>query len=143
MIKRKHTMTVRQAQPYDELFLQPWFLPEPIFREVRQLLPASLFLKMRYYFEDHGCLRCASRNSVYGSNGMCKKCNIVVRGRIILCLKRRFRKIGTKVPKAPIKRYLAGLQSLSLQRDKGVPLASCRHARSRSSARPIICDIRD
>jgi len=67
---------------------------------------------MRYYFDDYGCLKCGSRSSVYGSNGMCKRCNIVVRGRIILLLRKRFRRIGTDVGRTPIKKYLDRLQRL-------------------------------
>jgi hypothetical protein len=112
MTKHKPPKSVTPMQPYDELFLQPWFLPEPIYLEVRRLLPSSQLLKMRYYFDDYGCLKCGSRSSLYGSNGMCKRCNIVVRGRIILSLKRRFRRIGTEVGRAPIRKYMTRLQSL-------------------------------
>lgn len=112
MTKRKPAKSVPPMQPYDELFLQPWFLPEPIYLEMRRLLPSSQLLKMRYYFDDYGCLKCGSHSSLYGSNGMCKRCNIVVRGRIILCLKKRFSRVGTKVGRAPMRNYLAQLQRL-------------------------------
>ncbi len=112
MIKRKPAKAIQPMQPYDELFLQPWFLPEPVYLEVRRLLPSSQLLKMRFYFDDYGCLKCGSRSSLYGSNGMCKRCNIVVRGRIILSLKKRFRQIGTEVSRVPIRKYMARLQSL-------------------------------
>jgi len=112
MTNRKPAKTVSPMQPYDELFLQPWFLPEPIYHEVRRLLPSSQLLKMRYYFDDYGCLKCGSRSSLYGSNGMCKNCNIVVRGRVILALRKRFRQIGTDVGRSPIRKYLARLRRL-------------------------------
>jgi len=66
---------------------------------------------MRYYFEDFGCLRCGSRDSLYASNGMCQGCSIVVRSRVVLCLARRFCKIGVRVDKKPIKRFLNRLAS--------------------------------
>lgn len=89
----------------DELFLQPWFLPKPTYLKLKKLLPSSQLAKMRYYFEDYGCLKCCSRRALYGSNGMCLECSIVVRGRIAICLKKRFRKVGVKVARAPLQRY--------------------------------------
>jgi hypothetical protein len=93
----------------EELFLQPWFLPKPTYLNLRRILPSSQLLKMRYYFEDYGCLKCETRNGMYGSNGMCKKCSIVIRGRVVLSLARRFRKIGVKVEKESIKQFIADL----------------------------------
>lgn len=93
----------------DEIFLQPWFLPKDIFLEVRRLLPSSQLLKMRYYFEDYGCLRCGRSDVLYRSNGLCEKCNIIIRGRIVLSLKRRFEKLGVRNDAQPLKRYLSTL----------------------------------
>jgi len=89
----------------DELFLQPWFLPKATYLKLKGLLPSSQLAKTRYYFEDYGCLKCGSRTALYGSNGMCSGCSIVVRGRIASCLKKRFRKIGVKVSRVPLQRY--------------------------------------
>jgi hypothetical protein len=89
----------------DELFLQPWFLPKATYLKLKTLLPSSQLAKMRYYFEDYGCLKCGSRTALYGSNGMCFGCSFVVRGRIAICLKKRFRKIGVKVGRGPLQRY--------------------------------------
>ena len=89
----------------DELFLQPWFLPKPTYLTLKKLLPSSQLAKMRYYFEDYGCLKCCSRTALYGSNGMCLGCSIIVRGRIALCLKKRFRRVGVKVSGGPLRRY--------------------------------------
>jgi hypothetical protein len=96
---------------YDELFLQPWFLPKPTYLTLRRLLPSSQLAKMRYYFEDYGCLKCGGRNGLYASNGMCNGCSIIVRSRVVLCLARRFRKIGVQVDKGPIKRFQNRLAS--------------------------------
>src|SRR5579864_927937 len=96
---------------HDELFLQPWFLPKPTYLTLRRLLPSSQLLKMRYYFDDYGCLKCGSRASLYGSNGLCKGCSIIVRARVALCLASRFKKIGMKVDRAPLRRFLNRLQN--------------------------------
>jgi len=96
----------RQASEIDdELFLQPWFLPKPTYLALRRLLPSSHLLKMHYYFEDYGCLKCGTRDGLYASNGMCHGCSVVVRSRVVLCLTRRFRKIGVRVDKGPIQRF--------------------------------------
>jgi ribosomal protein L40E len=95
---------------YDELFLQPWFLPKPTYLALRRLLPSSQMAKMRYYFEDYGCLKCGGRDSLYASNGMCKRCSMVVRGRIVLSLKRRFQRVGAKVDRKLARRCLARLR---------------------------------
>ena len=98
------------ANPHiDELFLQPWFLPRPLSEKIRGLLPSSQFQKMRYCFDDYGCLRCGKRDCLYGSNGMCERCYVVIRHRIASSLFRRFRLIGTKLDRKPLNRYLRDL----------------------------------
>jgi hypothetical protein len=42
---------------------------------------------------------------------LCKRCNIIVRSRIILSLKKRFRHLGIISSREPIRRYLARLRS--------------------------------
>jgi|SRR5689334_20579053 hypothetical protein len=102
--------TGRAGGGEDEIFLQPWFLSKPLYLKLRKLLPSSQLLKMRYYFEDYGCLRCGQRNKLYASNGMCKECSIVVRARVVLSLKKRFRRVGVKVAPGPITKYLNQLK---------------------------------
>jgi hypothetical protein len=94
---------------YDELFLQPWFVPKQTYLAMRRLLPSSQLSKMRYYFQDYGCLKCGNRHALYASNGLCKRCSIIVRARIVLALKRRFRRIGATVDRTVLKEYLARL----------------------------------
>ena len=110
MKKKRSTKLTATLLANDELFLQPWFLPKPTYLMLRKLLPSSQLTKMRYYFEDYGCLRCSSRTSLYGSNGMCKECSIVVRGRLAIGLRRRFRRMGMRIERAPLGRYLARLR---------------------------------
>jgi hypothetical protein len=93
----------------DEVFMQPWFLPRPLSEKIRRLLPSSQFQKMRYYFDDYGCLKCGKRNLLYGTNGMCDHCYMIVRGRIARGLFKRFRRIGAKLDRKPLVRYLERL----------------------------------
>ena len=100
---------IKVGSPEDELFLQPWFLSKPIYAAIRRLLPPSQMLKMRYYFEDYGCLKCGSLNALYCSNGLCRGCSVIVRARVALALKRRFKKLGVKIESDPLERYLSSV----------------------------------
>ena len=85
-----------------DVFLQPWFLPRDVYVQVRRVLPNAHLSKMRYYFEDYGCLRCGVRDSLYGSNGFCEKCGVLIRGRVTRALKRRLRNVGEVGPELEI-----------------------------------------
>jgi hypothetical protein len=84
----------------EEVFLQPWFLPKSVYTAIRRLLPGIHLAKMRYYFDDYGCLRCGKKESLYGSNGLCETCNVVIRYRVAKCLQRRLKKAGVTSPQA-------------------------------------------
>ena len=85
-----------------DVFLQPWFLPRDVYAQIRRVLPSAHLSKMRYYFEDYGCLRCGVRDSLYGSNGFCEKCGVLIRGRVTRALKRRLRNVGEVGPELEI-----------------------------------------
>jgi hypothetical protein len=85
----------------DAVFLQPWFLPVEVYREIRRLLPYIHLFKMRYYFEDYGCIKCGKKNVMYQSNGFCESCGVVIRHRVKMALKRRLKKGGVD-PELPI-----------------------------------------
>ncbi len=80
----------------DAIFLQPWFLPVEVYRAIRRLLPYIHLFKMRYYFEDYGCLKCGKKNVLYQSNGFCESCGVVIRHRMKQALKRRLKKVGVQ-----------------------------------------------
>ncbi len=80
----------------DAVFLQPWFLPVETYRAIRRLLPYIHLFKMRYYFEDYGCLKCGKKNVLYQSNGFCESCGVVIRHRVKQSLKRRLKKAGVE-----------------------------------------------
>ena len=78
----------------DEVFLQPWFVPKNVYSAIRRLLPSVHLSKMRYYFDDYGCLRCGQRNGMYGSNGLCERCTCLVRFRVVQALRKRLKQVG-------------------------------------------------
>jgi hypothetical protein len=95
----KKTTGVNSATPDTELtkdaiFLQPWFLPKDVYLEIRRLLPYIHLLKMRYYFEDYGCLKCGKKNALYQSNGLCETCGVTIRQRMKQSLIRRLKEVG-------------------------------------------------
>jgi hypothetical protein len=90
---RKRLAKERQCEDED-VSLQPWFLPKDISLQIRMLLPHIHLTKMRYYFDDHGCLRCEKRDVLYGSCGMCESCCATVRRRLQTCLKKRLKAVG-------------------------------------------------
>lgn len=80
---------IRHSAVVDKILLQPWFLPQRIAFAIHALVPPDYWYKMRYFFDDYGCLICG-RESNYHSNGMCKSCYDKVRKKLIASLKRRW-----------------------------------------------------
>ncbi len=74
----------------DDVFLQPWFLPLKAAVSLRELLPGNHCHKMRFFFEDYGCLKCGKKNVRYGSNAMCKLCVQQVKLKMLLAIRRRW-----------------------------------------------------
>ncbi len=64
---------VRHSHIADKVLLQPWFLPQRIAFAIHDLVPHSYWNKMRYFFDDYGCMICG-RDFEYHSNGMCRSC---------------------------------------------------------------------
>jgi hypothetical protein len=94
--KRTAHLSTGQEQAFailhDEVFMQPWFIPKPIYLAIRRLLPNIHLMKMRHYFDDYGCLRCGDSDAVYGASGFCHSCNVIVRSRVLAGLKKRLKK---------------------------------------------------
>jgi len=71
----------------EKVLLQPWFLPQRITFAIHALVPPDFYNKMRYYFDDYGCMIC-EKESGYHSNGMCHGCYCKTRQRMLLSVKR-------------------------------------------------------
>jgi hypothetical protein len=69
------------ARIAEEVFLQPWFLPRRVAFAIHELVPPDFWNKMRYFFEDYGCMLC-EKETGYHSNGMCEACHRKVRVRV-------------------------------------------------------------
>ena len=78
-----------------EAGMQPWFLPKPLCWKIGSMLPQKYRRKMRYYFDDFGCIRCGQKTAAYGFNGFCKVCCELVVNRMAFAVGRR-QDVGTK-----------------------------------------------
>jgi hypothetical protein len=83
-------MTKDDKQLLDDIFLQPWFLSRDMAFAVRRILPPEHRHKMKFYFEDYGCLRCRKTDVTYGSNALCKLCMQEVKLKMFFAIKRRW-----------------------------------------------------
>lgn len=105
--------TYADIPPDDQVFMLPWFLPKPAYLAIRRILPNIHIAKMRYYFEDYGCIRCERRDVLYRTNGLCEQCNPIVRWRLTQCLKKRLADVGVQ----PIPQEAGTGRGLTLAQD--------------------------
>ena len=98
----------------DQVFLLPWYLPKDVYLVVRRVLPNIHISKMRFYFDDYGCMRCERKDVLYRTNGLCERCNVIVRWRLTQCLKKRLGAVGipTRGEAADVGRALTLAQNL-------------------------------
>ena len=86
--KANSQSTVSHARIVNEVLLQPWFLSLRIACDIYALVPPDFWNKMRYYFEDYGCMICKAESG-YHSNGMCKRCSQKIRKKVAASVARR------------------------------------------------------
>jgi len=71
-----NSMTKDDKKLLDDIFLQPWFLPQQTAFAIKRILPPEHRHRMKFYFDDYGCLKCGKTDLQYGSNALCKPvCN--------------------------------------------------------------------
>src|SRR5581483_5618383 len=92
-------MTRDERKLLEDVFLQPWFLPTKAAAAIRRMLPPEHRHRMKFYFDDYGCLKCEKRNVPYCGNGLCKACSQSVRLKLFLAIKRRW--LAAKPPDMP------------------------------------------
>lgn len=78
------------SSPADDVLLQPWFLPKRIADAIRGIVSPAYHARLRYYFEDYGCMICKCE-TIYHSNGMCAPCFKKVLNRLKKSVRRRFK----------------------------------------------------
>ncbi len=97
---QKRSPRKARSRSTDEVFLQPWFLDPEHAAAIRSVVPDHFVHKMRFYFEDWGCLVCGSRKRRYGSNGMCHICITRILKRLVGSMKRRRICVESRLPSA-------------------------------------------
>ena len=116
----------------DDIFLQPWFLPRDLALAIRHMLPPEYRHRMRFFFDDNGCMRCGTTTAAYGSNGFCKPCAQEVKLKLFFTVKRRWTAASPEnLPRtftriADAQRLLKDLISTSL-RPRSLPTRRKRH----------------
>jgi hypothetical protein len=83
-------MTKDEKRLLDDIFLQPWFLPRDVAFAIKRILPPEHRHRMRFYFDDYGCMKCGKTNVTYGSNALCKLCMQQVKLKLFFAIKRRW-----------------------------------------------------
>ncbi len=89
-------MQKKEVVLLDDVFLQPWFLSQKAAIAIKNILPPEHRHKMRFYFDDYGCLKCGKKNARYGSNALCKVCVQQVKLEMFWCIKRRWTAASTR-----------------------------------------------
>ena len=79
-------MTKRDRELLDDVFLQPRFLSRDLAFAIRRMLPPEHRHRMRFFFDDYGCMRCGTKDAPYGSNALCKLCMQEVKLKLFLQL---------------------------------------------------------
>jgi hypothetical protein len=103
-------ITAVKKRASDDPLLQPWFLSMPVAKAILRLIPAEYVARMRWYFEDYGCICCKRKKVMYYGNGFCIDCGPRVRRRLVQSMKRR--------GKTSIRRKLAESQKWYFNRAK-------------------------
>ena len=83
-------MTKEDKRLLDDIFLQPWFLSQRTAFAIRRILPPEHRHKMKFFFDDYGCMRCDKKKVTYGSNALCKRCMQQVKLKMFFAIKRRW-----------------------------------------------------
>jgi hypothetical protein len=71
---QSRAQTVSHREIMGRILLQPWFLPKRIAFAIHGMVPPDFWNKMRYFFDDYGCMVCG-KGGRYHSNGMCHRCH--------------------------------------------------------------------
>lgn len=79
-----------------DTLLEPWFLNMETARAVQCLIPRKYFYRMRWVFDDFGCLRCRTKKSGYGGNGFCLACRCTVLQCIVRSIRKRSKNLDNR-----------------------------------------------
>lgn len=89
-----------------DALLQPWFLSKATAHAVLRLIPLEYISRMRWHFEDYGCLGCKRKKVLYSANGLCVDCRLMIGKQLVQSMKRRVKAPASTEPLEPNRGYL-------------------------------------
>jgi hypothetical protein len=98
MIRRSPTPSAKRL--VSDAFLEPWFLDLETARAVQRIIPRKYSCRMRWFFDDFGCIRCKGKGSGYGGNGFCVNCRYTVVSCIARSIRKRSKNLNEERPPA-------------------------------------------
>lgn len=105
-LSRRPAIARRGEHAITDALLQPWFLNKAAAHAVQRLIPLEYISRMRWHFDDYGCLGCKRKKVLYSANGLCVDCRSMIERQLVQSMKRRAKTVmSTKLPK-PHKGYL-------------------------------------
>ena len=96
----------------NDIFLQPWFVPRKTALAIRRILPRQYWHKMRFYFEEYGCVKCGKKKGRYNANGLCWPCGRLLKWRMSVVLKHRWKNLRVEDEAPSVMRILTAKQML-------------------------------
>jgi|HubBroStandDraft_5_1064220.scaffolds.fasta_scaffold163847_2 hypothetical protein len=128
--RNRERMPKSQLKLAEDILLQPWFLPKRVACAIRSLVTVDFHNKLRYVFDDYGCLLCGAETE-YHSNGMCQPCYTRTNNKILRSLRRRGRQGGhprldlelfrqEKIAKKLLSRFVGASQKLRKRPHHGI-----------------------
>lgn len=102
---KRHSVTSTRSKKHADALLQPWFLDCKLAYAIQRLIPRKYFYRMRWLFDDYGCLRCNRKRTPYGGNGFCSRCRFEIMRRLRYSMRRRAKKFRDSLPPEPKKWY--------------------------------------
>lgn len=67
---------------------QPWFLPKVVSKKILSLIPPGYRKRLRFYFDDYGCLMCDRKDIPFRALGFCENCHSLITRRMYRSMKR-------------------------------------------------------
>jgi hypothetical protein len=88
-LKKSISKKNRRRSDMEMQFLLPCLLTKRAYLAMRSIVPRDFQRRMRYYYDDHGCLRCGFHRGPHKANGFCLRCCSLVTTRLKRCHDRR------------------------------------------------------
>ena len=84
------SLKISRSVMADKVLFEPWFLPPRVGFAILAIVPPAFRSKMRYFFEDYGCMIC-KKGAKHHANGMCRPCRQNIQNKLVKSIKRRLR----------------------------------------------------